>query len=90
MAILLVSTDFPASDFIRTGELPPLLKAAKNNGATIIPLILKRCRYAKHKKLSEFQAINDPTNPLSKLTENDQDEILVNMADRIAELMSEN
>ncbi len=90
VAILLVSTDFLASDFIRTGELPFLLKAAKNDGATILPLILKRCRYAKHKKLSEFKAINDPTNPLSKLTENEQDEILVNMADRIAELMSEN
>jgi hypothetical protein len=42
------------------------------------------------KKLSEFQTINEPQKPLSKLTENEQDEILVNMAKRIAELMSEN
>ena len=83
-----MSTDFLASDFIRKGELPHLLKAAENNGATILPLILKPCRYTKHKKLSEFQAINDPKKPLSKLTENEQDEILVDMANRIAELMT--
>jgi len=90
VAILLISTDFLASDFISEDELPPLLKAAENDGASILSLILKPCLFTMDKKLSEFQTINDPQKPLSKLTENEQDEILVKMAKRIAELMSEN
>ncbi len=87
VAILLVSTDFLASDFIRKNELPPLLKSAEKDGAAILPVILKRCRYSTS-KLAEFQAVNDPEKePLSKLTEDGQDEILVKLTDRIAELI---
>jgi hypothetical protein len=89
VAILLVSTDFLASEFIRTDELPPLLKAAKNDGATILPLILKPCLFDMHPSLAEFQAVNDPTRPLSKLRKNEQDEMLVALANRIAELVKE-
>ncbi|MCP4583130.1 MAG: toll/interleukin-1 receptor domain-containing protein, partial [candidate division Zixibacteria bacterium] len=88
VAILLVSTEFLASDFINKEEIPKLLKAAESDGATILPLILKPCRFIKNKKLSEFQAINDPAKPLSGLSKNKQEKILVQMTDRIAELIS--
>jgi hypothetical protein len=87
VAVLLVSTDFLASDFIKTDELPPLLKAAEEDGATIIPVILKPCLYSKHPKLAEFQGLNDPAQPLSKLTPDEQEEKLVALMERIAELM---
>ena len=89
VAILLVSTDFLASEFIRTNELPPLLKAAENDGATILPLILKPCLFNLHKNLAEFQAVNSPKTSLSKLPDHEQDQILVDLATRIAELVNE-
>jgi hypothetical protein len=79
IAVLLISTDFLASDFIVKNELPPLLKASKQNGAVILPLILKPSRFTRHKELSEFQAVNDPARPLIKLAEAEQEEILVKL-----------
>ena len=79
-----------ASDFVNNNELPHLLKAAENDGATIIPLILKPCRFEKNKKLSEFQPVNSPANPLSKLLEAEQEEILLKLTDRVAELIHKN
>ena len=89
VAILLVSTDFLASDFILQDELPPLLKAAEKDGAIILPIILKSCRYTDSKHLKEFQAVNDPRKPLSILTENEQDEVLLGLSNRIAELLTD-
>jgi hypothetical protein len=89
VAILLVSTDFLASEFISTNELPPLLKAAENDGATILPLILKPCLFDMHQNLAQFQAVNNPKKPLSKLPASKQDEILLALATRIAELVNE-
>lgn len=88
VAILLVSTDFLVSDFITKNELPPLLEAVEKEGAIIIPLIIKPCRFMKHPKLGHYQSVNNPSKPLSALNDNDQEIELLNFADRIAELVS--
>jgi len=90
VAVLLISTDFLASDFVRNNELPHLLEAAKNDGATILPLILKPSRFSQDKILSVFQAVNNPEKPLSKLSVAEQDEVLLKLTDSIAELMKKN
>ena len=55
VALLLVSADFLASDFITDNELPPLLRNAEEKGTRIIPLILKPCRFTRDKNLREFR-----------------------------------
>ncbi|MEO8147238.1 MAG: COR domain-containing protein [Bacteroidia bacterium] len=88
IAILLISTEFLASDFIISNELPALLKAAETNGAYILSLIIKPSRFTKNQALSQFQAVNDPARPLINLTEGEQDLILVNLTNRIEEIMT--
>lgn len=83
IAILLISADFLASDFIVDNELPPLLQAAEEKGKTILPVILKPCRFTRDPNLSKFQAINNPNIPLSKLDENGREEIYVDIANYI-------
>ncbi len=79
-AILLVSADFLASDFIADNELPPLLEAAKEDGLRILPVILKPCAFTDIDSLSRFQAINDPEAPMLDLSEADRERLWVEVA----------
>ena len=83
VAILLISADFLASDFIVQNELPPLLQAAEVRGTLIIPVILRPCRFTREKTLREFQAINAPDEPLSVLDDNGRELVYDTIAQRI-------
>jgi hypothetical protein len=83
IALLLISADFYASDFIVENELPALLKNASQKGTKILSLILKPSRFDRDKSLSKFQAINDPSQPLISLTEYEQEKVLKEMAEII-------
>jgi hypothetical protein len=80
IAILLISADFLASDFIVTDELPPLLKAAEEDGATILPVIVSPCRFTRMESLSRFQAVNDPAKPLVQLRRANREKVLDDVA----------
>jgi hypothetical protein len=75
VALLLVSADFLASDFITDNELPPLLRNAEEKGTRIIPLILKPCRFTRDKNLRHFQAINAPDRSLIRISEGEQESL---------------
>lgn len=79
IAILLVSTDFLGSEFISTDELPPLLRAAEEEGAVILILILKPCLFEEFEELNQFQAMNPPSRPISKMDFNEREEVYVNL-----------
>jgi hypothetical protein len=83
VAVLLISADFLASDFIINNELPPLLDAARKDGAVIMPLIVSPSRFKSTKTIAQFQAVNDPSKSLSSLPKAKQEEILVKMSEDI-------
>ncbi|MFW6046655.1 MAG: leucine-rich repeat domain-containing protein [Candidatus Woesearchaeota archaeon] len=85
IAILIISTNFLASDFIQNNELPPLLKSAQEKGTRILPLIVGYSRFLKNENLSQFQAVNDPNEPLIACTSAMQQKILVKLTDDIEE-----
>ena len=84
-AVLLISADFLASDFIRKRELQPLLAAAKGEGLLILPVILSPCRFKRMKSLSAFQAVNNPDKPLISLVRWEQEQVF----DRVAEAIED-
>lgn len=79
VAILLVSTDFLGSDFVMNHELPKLLESAEKDGTVILSVILKPCLFEEFEDLNKFQAMNSPSRPVSKMSEDERDEVLVNL-----------
>lgn len=89
VAILLISQNFLASDFIIDNELPLLLAAANNDEAKIIQLVLKPCSINTYRELLKFQMINEPKNPMIKLNEFEQEELLVKLAKAVKQALEE-
>lgn len=46
VGILLISANFMASEFIQSDELPPLLAAARQEGATLLSVMVGYCQFA--------------------------------------------
>ena len=83
VAVLLISADFLASDFIAENEIPPLLHAAQEEGVKILPVVLKPCTFSTVDALAQFQAVNDPSLPLISLNEAERESIWVKLAQTI-------
>lgn len=87
IAILLVSTDFLASDFIQRNELPPILKKAAEENTTILCLLVEPSLFEKT-ELGDFQAINDPKTTLSELEKSAQERIYLKLVEEIERITS--
>lgn len=87
VAILMVSADFLASDFIAETELPILLSAAQERGAVILPVIIGPSLFPDI-EIGQFQPVNDPSRPLVSLQKPQQEEIFVRIVRTIEKLLS--
>jgi tetratricopeptide (TPR) repeat protein len=81
VAILLVSADFLASEFIKESELPSLLRVSE--GITILPVIVSASRYARTPHLEGFQSVNAVDAPLIGLPESEQEEVLARVSEAV-------
>jgi len=90
VAILLLSADFIASDFISEHILPRLLSRAEYGGTTILPLILSPC-LLDGSGLDIFQPIPTPRNRSLKALERvEQEQVLVDVVETVREMLEGN
>jgi len=85
VAILLISADFLASDFINSEELPALLAAAAMDGVVILPVVISASRFEKIESLSRYQAVNPTSQPLDGMKKSKREEVLVRVSDTVEE-----
>ncbi|MCU0322358.1 MAG: toll/interleukin-1 receptor domain-containing protein [Chitinophagaceae bacterium] len=89
VAILLISTDFLGSEFIATDELPPLLKAAEENGAVILNVILKPCLFEEFSELNQYQTINPPSKPIIRMDYFEKEDLFVNLVRQTKRILND-
>jgi hypothetical protein len=78
VAILLISADFMASDFIDQNELPPLLDAARQRGVRILPVLVSSS-YFEDSDLGRYQALNPPSKPLDMVSKGEQEAVFAKL-----------
>ena len=79
VALLLVSSDFLASEFVTNSELPQLLMAAEEEGLRILWVPL-RPSLVRRTPIGAYQALGDPGRPLARMDPVEQEEALVEIA----------
>jgi formylglycine-generating enzyme required for sulfatase activity/MinD-like ATPase involved in chromosome partitioning or flagellar assembly len=83
VALLLVSSDFLASEFVTNSELPQLLAAAEEEGLRIL-WVPVRPSLVSLTPIYAYQALLDPGRPLASMKSVEQDEALLDIAQAIA------
>jgi len=89
VAVLLVSADFLASKFIAEDELPQLLKAAEIDGAKIMPIIVGPSLFSSTPSLYQYQAVNNPSRPLSKMNKAEQEKVFLKLVKTIIQTIQQ-
>jgi CheY-like chemotaxis protein len=84
VAVLLVTPNFLASEFIVEHELPPLLEAAEKDGLKIIWVAVSDSLYMVT-EIENYQAANNPARPLDKLGPEALRQEIVNICREIKE-----
>jgi formylglycine-generating enzyme required for sulfatase activity len=87
VALLLVSDEFLASEFVTNKELPPLLEAAEREGLRILWVCLSPC-FVEFTLINDFQAVIPPSQVLEGMTPVEQKQALKKLALSVREALS--
>jgi formylglycine-generating enzyme required for sulfatase activity len=83
VALLMVSADFLASDFVTLSELPPLFRAAKQEGLRILWLPLRPSLWKHFPEIEQYQAVIPPERTLAEMESVEQERAFVQIAELI-------
>jgi TIR domain len=84
IAVLLVSPDFLASQFILNEELPTILDRAKSGGVILFWCLVKNCLW-RETPLVGYQAAHNPTKVWNRLSQGDLFALLEEVGNKIKE-----
>ena len=88
IAILLVSADFLASEYINEKELPKLIKSSQEGGTVIIPVFLKPSNLHRFDNITQYQGVNTPSRTIIDMEESEQEKQFVALSLQVDEYYS--
>jgi hypothetical protein len=80
VAILLLSADYFASDFIVSEEMPKLLESAGRGETLLLPVVVSPVFIDSGNPIWRYQFVNSSDRPLSTLTRTEQDQVFAQVA----------
>jgi len=86
LAVILVSPDALASDFIVEQELPALINRQRAGEIVVVPVLLRPSSWMAIPGFAELQFVNSPSKPLAELSSFERDALFARIADRIGSL----
>jgi formylglycine-generating enzyme required for sulfatase activity len=89
-ALLLVSADFLASDFIQRQELPKLFEAASTDGLKILWLPIRPCSWKLYRMIEQYQCVGSVDPTLAEMSRAKREREIVNIIDCIYEVFVRN
>jgi TIR domain len=89
IAVLLISADFLATDFIREYELPMLLEAAQAGEITLTSVVLSPCAFMRT-SLAQYPTINGISQPLASMSAYEQEEVWLQLAESTVDILNDN
>ena len=89
VALLMVSVDFLASEFVTRSELPPLFTAAKQEGLRILWVPLRPCLWKLIPEIEQYQAVIPAGRTVAEMAEVERERAFVEIAERILSTFQE-
>ncbi len=86
-AILLLSPDFLASDYIMQKELPVLLERKKKQSINIFPFLLRNCSWEINQEIKKLLVRPEDGKPLSDYDKSGKDAVLTAFVKEIADIL---
>ena len=80
VALILVSVDYLASEFVTDEELPLLLQRAARRETHVLPILVGPCDFWST-RLGQFQFVNSPTRPLASVSREEQEQVIAHVAE---------
>lgn len=88
LALLLLSVDFFASDFLQDFEVPRLLERHRTGKLRVVPVILRSCLWEVHPWLKELDPLPKDREPIASRQGDARDRALTELAREIVGLVS--
>jgi len=85
VAVLFISPDYLASNYIAEHELPPLLKAAEEEGLKLLWILLKPCLWERT-TISKYQSLFDPSKPIAMLSMSARKKVWSELCEKIIKI----